>query len=306
MKKCRKIAYLVLAHTDNKHLLRLINALDNNADFYIHIDKKSDLKYFKNIFEDRKNIFFVEKRYEISWGGFNMVLATKALMENALKRSMSYSHLVLLSGLDFPIKPVNYINEFLDNDIEFIRAFNITETNNYHYNNQIEHYWFMDIRRNIIGKIIYKLFYYIIFPLKKKTYIKFKDKELDVFFGSQWWALTPNCAKYILDYTKLNPEIDRYFKYSFSPDEKYFHTVVFNSIYKKKTNNGVEAFQKRGTYLWANLHIIDKSLSKYYKEDDIELIRESEKLFVRKVSSEESLELIKLIEDNNTILNKVR
>ena len=40
------IAYLISAHTDAPQLKRLIEALHSDAEFFIHIDSKSDLSAF--------------------------------------------------------------------------------------------------------------------------------------------------------------------------------------------------------------------------------------------------------------------
>jgi len=68
----KKIAFLILAHNDSTHLNKLINTLDYNSDFYIHIDKKSDITEFKNTITN-KNVNFIDNRTDISWAGITMV-----------------------------------------------------------------------------------------------------------------------------------------------------------------------------------------------------------------------------------------
>ena len=261
----KKIAYLILAHTDPIHLKRLIDTLNFKSDFYIHLDEKSDIDLFlkEGLFEG-DNIRFINDRYSIRWAGFNMVLATKALIKNALQTKENYSHLVLISGLDYPLKSKIETYEFFvkNKEVEFIRAFNITKSNCKHCKDKVERYWLNDFKyfkNNKFNKIVRKLVFYLSKFKKKYSYIKVKNRKLDVCFGSQWWAITPNCARYVMEYTSNNKEIDEYFKYSFASDELYFHTIIFNSKFKTKSiNKGIEPYNSH--WEWSNIHYLDGSM----------------------------------------------
>ena len=83
-------------------------------------------------------------------------------------------------------------------------------------------------------------------------------------------------------------------KYTFSPDEHYYHTIIGNSEYRFNSD-GLQIFTGRGTYKLANFHLIDSSLSKWFTIDDWNEIKTSEKIFARKFSSSSS----------NTIISKI-
>lgn len=55
-----KIAYLIAAHNDPGHLKRLISALNISGvtDFYIHLDKRADIKDFNLLGGDYFNTNF--------------------------------------------------------------------------------------------------------------------------------------------------------------------------------------------------------------------------------------------------------
>ena len=169
----KKIAYLILAHSDPIHLKRLIKAIDINCDFYIHIDLKSDINEFKKIIKN-KNVYFIENRKSISWGGFNMVIATKELMRSALLNNNNYSHLVLLSGNDYPITTKENIYNFFmkHKDKEIIRAYSIEESNCEHCYSKVEKYYFFDheIDESFFEKG-FRLIKKYIYMLKKKINI---------------------------------------------------------------------------------------------------------------------------------------
>lgn len=295
----KKIAYLLLVHNDPEQLKRLVHKLNYHADFYIHIDKKVDQKVYKKILNGMNNVFFVENRFPVYWAGFNMIEATKSLIRETEDNRHLYKRCILLSGNDYPITSNEKIHEFfeINSNIEFIRGFNVTQSNSKQYLNHIKRYHLRDSFKNIniISKLIQKLVSF--FPAKPSYILLRNGLVFDVFFGSQWWALTPKCIKEIIEIADKYPEIDNYFRYSFSPDEKYFHSLFFNSSFKNNNiDKGVGNYKGIGTYKWSNIHLIHPSLSKWYKYKDREEVLESEKLFLRKVNSSESNELLDFLD----------
>ena len=71
--KCKmKVAYLILCHDEPYLVKRIINRLKTHHSNYIfvHVDLKSDISKFY-VQPDGANIVFLNKRYNISWGGWN-------------------------------------------------------------------------------------------------------------------------------------------------------------------------------------------------------------------------------------------
>jgi len=68
----KRVAYLVLCHTDPPQLKRLTNALDHRADFFIHVDLKSDISAFMAL-SLPNTARFIEERERVSWGGFSLL-----------------------------------------------------------------------------------------------------------------------------------------------------------------------------------------------------------------------------------------
>ncbi|MEJ7683891.1 MAG: beta-1,6-N-acetylglucosaminyltransferase [Segetibacter sp.] len=122
------------------------------------------------------------------------------------------------------------------------------------------------------------------------------DKSIIPYFGSQWWAITPDCAKYILDFLKENPKYYIQSKFTFAPDEHFFHTIIGNSSYKEKSD-GAHKYIGMGTWRMANFHLIAPSLTKWYSINDWNKISSSGNLFVRKLNSTVSKDLIQLIDE---------
>lgn len=75
-----RIAYIISAYKDAPHLARLVAALDDRADFYVHIDLNADIHPFEEALGDK--VTFVP-RHRISWGGWEQVEYQKGMPERA-------------------------------------------------------------------------------------------------------------------------------------------------------------------------------------------------------------------------------
>ena len=87
--------------------------------FYIHVDLKS-----KDNWEDLrniKNLSFLKKRYNSTWGGPELVYATISGIKEICEQHED-GHIVLMSESDYPVKSLNYIKEYLNtNDVDYIK-----------------------------------------------------------------------------------------------------------------------------------------------------------------------------------------
>ena len=66
-----RIAYLILCHTDPKHIERLAEKLTKgtNNEVFVHVDKKSDILPFKQELKRLGQVAHVlEKRTSVFWG----------------------------------------------------------------------------------------------------------------------------------------------------------------------------------------------------------------------------------------------
>lgn len=66
------IAYIISAYKDSAHLKRLCDVLrygvENNVHFFIHVDKKVDIRPFKEMVQGG-DIHFIDHRLWSQWGG---------------------------------------------------------------------------------------------------------------------------------------------------------------------------------------------------------------------------------------------
>lgn len=315
------------------HLQSLINKLSSKDDFiFVHVDKNVDIKVFDSLANCNDNLFFIKKRYSISWGGFSMIEAMLALIYEATNLNKMFSHLIFLSGNDYPIKEKKQIDVFFreNEGIEIVKAYKITNNGCSHCNCKITRYWYFDsnVKNNFLRKFSIKIRNMLGSLKRKENKVLLNNRKVPVYFGSQWFAITERCALYILDTVRKNPKFVDYFKTSMAPDEMFFHTIIFNSKFNNFTTLG-EPEEYNPNWNLSNYTYLDSTkLNCYFKKEvkrkkfstyvyqilrsekvgsipyltslDYEKICESQFLFARKFNFLVSKKLIKKINNFET------
>ena len=105
------IAYLISAHTDAPQLGRLIRALQRDAQFFIHIDAKSDISAFDCV--RAANVHFIPDRVNVRWGTLLEVEYQMNLIRAAVRFAQHFDRIFFLSGMDYPIWSAERISAWL-------------------------------------------------------------------------------------------------------------------------------------------------------------------------------------------------
>lgn len=274
-------AFLIIAHNDWYCLERLIKMLDHkNNDIYIHIDKKVKDFDFNRFTPKYSKIIFVD-REKVYWGDFSQVRVELKLFNIAYNSNRDYIYYHLLSGVDLPIKPMDYIHRFFaDNkDKEFIsfREDYVAYERTYRY------LFFMKYEKHpnrFISILVSKLRYIIgnsIYKIginRAKVFSKYKS-------GDNWVSITNAMVKLILDSRRY---IYRAFKYTKCPDEVYKQTIIYGShlcdnIYKADTP------EEQSLRFTDWIRIYNNSSPHTLDISDLEMITKTSCLFARKFSS---------------------
>jgi hypothetical protein len=306
-----EIAYLILAHTDPPQLRRLVDALKSeHALFFIHIDKKADSQQFTSGVSPAAKTQFIARRIRVNPGGFSIIRATLTLMDHAVNCGKRFDYLVLLSGSHYPIKDNQHILDFFERyrGKEFIRYVNIREAS--FLENRIKRMRFHDHPKiDLVARAFRKAAK--LAGLGRVQTLVFERQFLGglvPYAGSQWWALTQDCAKYVLDYLDANPQFADFYRFTDIPDEMFFHTVIMNSDFAVRTNQSIDNSYWRdwGRRIYSvkeagdQLTYIDWSLDRedpaILDERDFTALEQSECLFARKLTSAKSLRLIAKID----------
>lgn len=290
-------AYLIIAHNDIQHLKSLVSALDRPfIDIYIHFDVKSYNKTKLDEITTKKAGLKVISEIDVRWGTYSIVQCELLLLEYALKQAYSYYH--LLSGADYPIKPIEEIYEFFEREKKEYLSFTNPELDKESYSRiAYRHIWlgkFKSSKYRIINKWYFisdKIICYLqqLLQLKKAPYYCVYQK------GAQWFSITEGFAAYVVD-QKNN--VYQAFHNTYIPDEMFLQTVIINSEWKNQLNAPTE-YNKPVQ----NMRYIDWERGDPYilrKEDYMELLH-SECMFARKFSSAVDSEIIKLLEERNIV-----
>src|SRR5262245_23051827 len=116
------VAYLVMAHAAPEQVARLVGRLSTPEDTVIvHVDRKADIEPFLKAFEALPiPPLLTPRRVPVHWAGWGIVQATLIGMRAALEvyKSKPWTHLVLLSGADYPIRSADEIHAFYDDNKE--------------------------------------------------------------------------------------------------------------------------------------------------------------------------------------------
>lgn len=287
-----KIAFLIEAHNDVEHLQKLVNALKGH-NVFIHWDAKSGMQ------PHIEGATFTTKRISVFWAGFSQVEATMELIKTALESGEIYDKYVLLSGAYYPIKPIKALETLFANDggKNYLKAIKVADAD-FLMEQVNKKIWRDAILPESIERIdsLQKIERILRFGLN--LILRFFNKKkinMEIYHGSNWWALNHETVKYIVEIYNNRPDIIDFFKFTFASDEKFFHTIIRNSLYGKYCEE-YSQYTGRGTYKMANLHIIDPSLSRWFTEQDYVQIQSSDKFFVRKLRTKDTDSLTQKID----------
>lgn len=292
-----RIAFLNLCHTDPKIVARVANKLTAHPDFdmYIHVDAKADIEPFKSLLSDNKQVYFIENRQKVYWGGYHAILATIELLKTALKSNRNYDYMVALQNLDYPIKSNAYIEEFFTKNkgTEYIRGCHIAKTKDWHYAEKYKIYNNRDKDFYLTNESKLKKYIWdCCNALKSITTIGFNGvhkengESIELYYGTAQWAITRECAEYIIHFYETHPKFNRRMEHIKFPDEEYFHTVVHNSEFKDRCVKHDEP-TRRWLVNWRNIHYFEFPGEGVvtFTEKDYDKLMALDEIFIRKVRS---------------------
>lgn len=308
-----RIAYIITAYIDAPQLRRLIDALcldplQGKTDFYVHIDKKVDIRPFKRAMERcSSDVCWCKRRYRINWGGFNQVWSQFELLRMIFEESkQEYDRIICLSGTDYPLVSNTKIVETFQSypDIEYIGGFNLTRCNDNAQVRKVRDYHFfrdiplpLSLKRLLCGGTRL-LFRYL--PIRKNLIvIGSNGLRYEIYTGSDYWALTYNTAKIVFETMRDDKKLMSYFRTSYIPSEGVINTIVFNLVGKRKCSHYSDALVYPGLEALTPLHYLHyDGAIKIYTADDFEELSRSDKMFFRKAKTGYSDILINQIEND--------
>lgn len=297
-----KIAYLILVHEDPMFVERLSRRLTNNSNnhCFIHADAKT--RNFDDLIKASSDakIHWIANRIPVYWGGYSIVLATLSLLEESIR--YRFDRYVIFHGGVYPLFDNEYITAFFEtnNNVEFINAVDEStgkRKDGFRYATKN----YLD-RPNVIKRIKNKMniiYWNSMLPQKDADcMVEYDGIKHHIYRGWGHFAITHELAEYIISFSNKHPEYNQFFKYVYVPDESYFHTIVYNSEFIKRTPNmGPLPDTKRDLRDMLNVTYFEypSEVREFRYKDEYEYLHKKGYLFFRKASSN-SKELLDYID----------
>ncbi len=307
---------MIMCHKNLSQVLLLSKTLlSSDSDVVVHIDSAvADDEYtsFLEATKDIPNLYVTDKRIHGVLDTRSLVDIVFIMIEYTKVKNLTYRNYCLLSGQDFPIKPISKINESLlkDYPLPYI------DCTPYDKHNWIYHKFkytpflvkFNDFisnnfsRKNPIRKVL-RAFAVTgrkcISLLKQTSYDRFTKNGIDLYGGSAWWILPDVIIDFIYDeYARSAATVNHLLK-TYTPEETFFQTMTMLSPYKDTVHiNPVEQVAQ-SCKTWAYFFDEDKPFKGHpyiFTTNEFEKLRASSCWFARKFDTQQDCKIIEQIQ----------
>lgn len=228
-----RIAHIILAHRLPQQLARLITRLKYTQDsLLLHIDARSPLAPFEQALQPlgRSHVPVPLPRTKCRWGGFGLVEASLTGIRNALAVRPRPDYLCLLSGQDYPLATRERMEARLggSDGAAFLEHFSLpregfTDGGGL---DRLERFYLRPSRRwSFPNRFV---------PLVPRRRL---PAGLLPYAGTQFWFLPADIAQDVLDAVNADPQIIRFFRHSFVPDESFFQMLVLSGPHRDRVVN---------------------------------------------------------------------
>jgi hypothetical protein len=274
-----RIAYMISAYKLPEQLVRLVRRLSTPAaTVVVHVDRKTpDATYsaMSEPFAGALDVHFLQ-RHRCYWGGFGHVQATLSGIEHLYRSQSPFDYLVLLTGQDYPLRPPGEIAATLDaaGGSSFMSWWQLPHRS-WSGRGGLDRFE----RLHLVGPPPLRLS----LPVRRRP-----PQELTVFGGSPYWCLARSHVDYVRRLVERRPDVVRFFRRAFIPDELFFQTVLVSSPHA-------------GSIVNDNLRYIDWSSTpapKILTMQDIFAMRASGKLFARKFDTSVDAEVLDRLDEH--------
>lgn len=293
------IHYLLLPYNNFDQLELLVNKIKTkNSKVYIHVEK--DVKNFPKL----KNAYYIENRQHCPWWWTWILKAELIWLKEIYKYMKKWDHVVFMSGQCFPIKPIEYIERYIDwlnnksaiwylSDKKYewwVNKYRFYDTN-FHTPSFINSLLikllskFKKFDTDIKVPIINVIFSVIVsFILPKRKYI---IDNYELYKWQNRMVLSQEHIHYLIEFlgTDKWKKFLKKYEYTLIPNETFFQTLLVNS--KKEEIIRI--------WLWHFSRGEKKSSPNFLSMSDLDDIKKSDRLFARKFDINRDREIIEYL-----------
>ncbi|WP_295044114.1 DUF5928 domain-containing protein [uncultured Paracoccus sp.] len=273
-----RIAFILLTHKDPQGVVDQARRLTASGDYVaIHYDRSAPADEYRLIraaLAGNPNVIFAPRRSRCGWGEWSLVAATLSALRQAERSFPEATHFYMLSGDCMPIKSAEYAHDFLDrDDCDYIESFDFFDSDwirtGIKAERLIYRHWFNERRRK-------RLFYASMAVQKWLGLDRAVPQGIQVMIGSQWWCLRRQTVESVLALIAARPDLPRFFRTTWIPDETFFQTLVAHLVPK------TEIRRRSPTCLM----FTDYGVPVTFYNDHYDLLTRQDYLFARKISAE--------------------
>lgn len=226
-----KHAILILAHKDWEQTARLVRYFSKNCKVYLHFDNKFPLpgEALRVLwsFSQTQGIY---QEKNVHWGGFSLLETELYLLSQAYAdNEADYFH--LLSGQDYPIVSLARFLHFFESSLPAnyldCKPWQLSEWKDERFDRYRYFFPYDEVdARTAIGNTY----------IQERLRVQINNGEQrppftmfdTIFKGSQWFSVTRDAVRYVLEFSSRHPDFLLRLKDTFAPEETYINTILCN------------------------------------------------------------------------------
>ena len=273
-----KIAFILLCHKDPDGVIAQAERLTATGDYIaIHFDgraKSADFDRIRTALAGNASVTFAKRRIKCGWGEWSLIAATLLAVRAAVDAFPRATHFYMLSGDCMPIKSSQYVHQFLDDtEVDYIESFDFFNSDWIKTGIKEERL----IYRHLFNERNQKQLFYASMNLQKRLNLSRKvPADIQMQIGSQWWCLRRRTVEAVLAFCAKRPDVMRFFRTTWIPDETFFQTVVGHLVPEAEIRSRTLTF----------LMFSDYGIPVSFYDDQYDLLTSQDYLFARKISPE--------------------
>ena len=271
-----KIAYILLCHKDPEGIIAQAERLTAAGDFIaIHFDaraKRADFERIRSALAANPAVTFATRHIKCGWGEWSLVQATIHAAQAAIEAFPRATHFYMLSGDCMPTKTAEFAHAFLDRgEVDYIESVDFLASDwiktGIREERLIYRHWFNERTQ--------KTLFYASMNLQRRFKLARKvPGDIQMQIGSQWWCLRRRTMEWVLDFITKRPDVMRFFRTTWIPDETFFQTIVRHLVPEHEIKSRTLTF----------LMFTDYGMPVSFYNDQYDLLVSQDYLFARKIS----------------------
>ncbi len=215
-----RVAYIVSAYKLPAQLARLLARLEGRGTTFVaHVDRRTSRSVFEEMVERtrRLDVTFLP-RHRSPWGSFGHVQTTLEGISYLLESEIAFDYAVLLTGQDYPLRSPRAIERFLAE----------AEGRSFMSSWPLPHPpWG---RHGGLDRLT--RWHRVLGPRRARVSLPARRRlpaGLAPYGGSPYWCFSRAAVEYVQRFVTEKPELVRFFRHVYIPDELMFQTILMNS-----------------------------------------------------------------------------